>query len=109
MVSSIQKQVAGGGRSLWKLTGIGRRIKSADKEVSDHLAVWLQTGTITMALLQSNLGQLTDPGSFLWSVGLEDTFITAPWPQTGRILDEYELTGHYQHWREDIKLMAELG
>ena len=32
---------------------------------------------------------------FTWAVGIEDTFITAPHPTTGRTLDEYELTGHY--------------
>src|SRR5215218_745005 len=62
-----------------------------------------------MALLRSNLEQLTEPGNFLWCVGIEDTFITEPWPETNRTLDEYELTGHYQHWREDIDLMVELG
>ncbi len=49
------------------------------------------------------------PDAFMWSAGIEDTFIAEPWPQTGRILDEYELTGHYRRWREDIGLMAELG
>lgn len=63
-----------------------------------------------MPLLRSNLEeQLTDPNNFQWCVGIEDTFITAPWPETGRTLDEYELTGHYKHWREDIDLMGELG
>src|SRR5205085_4866994 len=46
---------------------------------------------------------------FLWATGIEDTFITAPWPATGRTLDEYELTDHYRRWREDLDLMAELG
>jgi beta-glucosidase/6-phospho-beta-glucosidase/beta-galactosidase len=41
--------------------------------------------------------------------GIEDTFITAPWPATGRILDEYALTGHYDRWAADIDLMAGLG
>lgn len=51
------------------------------------------------------------PGSteFLWATGIEDTFITAPWPATGRTLDEYELTGHYAHWEADLELMAHLG
>ena len=34
--------------------------------------------------------------SFLWATGIEDTFITDPWPATGRTLDEYELTQHYE-------------
>ena len=42
-------------------------------------------------------------------MGIEDTFITAPWPATGRSLDEYELTGHYARWEEDFRLMASLG
>jgi beta-glucosidase/6-phospho-beta-glucosidase/beta-galactosidase len=58
---------------------------------------------------RSELRRLTDPDWFLWATGIEDTFITAPWPATGRTLDEYELTGHYRRWREDLGLMAELG
>jgi beta-glucosidase len=46
---------------------------------------------------------------FWWLAGIEDTFITAPSPRTGRTLDEYELTEHYQRWREDLDLFAELG
>lgn len=49
------------------------------------------------------------PGAFWWSTGIEDTFITAPHPVTGRTLDEYELTGHYDRWRDDLGLVAELG
>ena len=62
-----------------------------------------------MALNQSEVEQLSGPDEFLWLTGIEDTFITAPWPQTGRTLDEYELTGHYDKWREDLDLMASLG
>jgi beta-glucosidase len=62
-----------------------------------------------MNLRRSNLILLRDPEFFLWAVGIEDTFITAPWPQTGRTLDEYELTQHYDRWREDLDLMAEVG
>src|SRR5205085_8168088 len=46
---------------------------------------------------------------FLWATGIEDTFITDPWPATGRTLDEYELTQHYDCWQHDIDLIAELG
>jgi hypothetical protein len=46
---------------------------------------------------------------FLWATGIEDTFITDPWPSTGRTLDEYELTQHYRFWREDLERVAELG
>lgn len=48
-------------------------------------------------------------GGFVWLTGIEDTFITAPHPQTGRTLDEYELTGHYAAYRADLALAAELG
>jgi beta-glucosidase/6-phospho-beta-glucosidase/beta-galactosidase len=44
----------------------------------------------------------------LWAGGIEDTFV----PQTRpghRALDEYELMGHYEHWREDLSLARELG
>lgn len=62
-----------------------------------------------MLLQRSNVAQFSDPGMFFWATGIEDTFITAPWPKTGRTLDEYELTGHYEQWREDIDLIAGLG
>lgn len=63
-----------------------------------------------MTLLRlSQLPRLTDPRTFVWATGIEDTFITAPWPQTGRTLDEYELTGHYDRWHADLGLMAEIG
>jgi beta-glucosidase/6-phospho-beta-glucosidase/beta-galactosidase len=52
---------------------------------------------------------LTNSDAFWWSTGIEDTFITAPHPVTGRTLDEYELTGHYERWRDDLGLVAELG
>lgn len=45
---------------------------------------------------------------FLWAAGIENTFV----PQTRpghRSLDEYELTGHYEHWREDLALARDLG
>lgn len=60
-------------------------------------------------LRQSRLHELVAPRAFLWATGIEDTFITEPWPKTGRTLDEYELTGHYERWREDIGLMREIG
>ena len=53
-----------------------------------------------------------DPGraanEFLWAVGIENTFV----PQTRaghRRLDEYELMGHYQLWKQDLDLAADLG
>jgi beta-glucosidase/6-phospho-beta-glucosidase/beta-galactosidase len=45
---------------------------------------------------------------FIWATGIEDTFV----PQTRpghRALDEYQLMGHYEHWREDLALVRELG
>ena len=62
-----------------------------------------------MLLRQSKISRLTDPRTFVWATGIEDTFITAPWPKTGRTLDEYELTGHYENWRADLGLMREIG
>jgi pectate lyase len=58
---------------------------------------------------RSALDRLLAPGAFRWATGIEDTFITAPWPGSGRSLDEYELTGHYTRWRADLALVAELG
>jgi beta-glucosidase/6-phospho-beta-glucosidase/beta-galactosidase len=55
------------------------------------------------------IARLKEPDFFCWATGIEDTFITAPHPATGRTLDEYELTGHYDRWREDLDLMASLG
>jgi len=46
---------------------------------------------------------------FIWATGIEDTFIVDPYPLTGRTLDEYELTGHYEQWQGDIDRVAELG
>jgi beta-glucosidase/6-phospho-beta-glucosidase/beta-galactosidase len=48
------------------------------------------------------------PEDFLWATGIEDTFV----PQTRpghRALDEYQLMGHYEHWREDLALVRDLG
>lgn len=58
---------------------------------------------------RSQLADLVHPNAFWWATGIEDTFITAPHPATGRTLDEYTLTGHYDRWREDLGLIAELG
>jgi beta-glucosidase len=49
-----------------------------------------------------------DSAYFVWATGIEDTFV----PQTRgafRSLDEYELMGHYEHWREDLALVRDLG
>ncbi len=50
----------------------------------------------------------TSADDFLWAAGIENTFV----PQTRpghRALDEYELMGHYEHWREDLSLAGDLG
>ncbi|MBA3684297.1 MAG: family 1 glycosylhydrolase [Planctomycetes bacterium] len=60
-------------------------------------------------LPRSQLDRVLDEDAFIWATGIEDTFITEPWPKTGRILDEYELTGHYDRWKADIDLIAGLG
>lgn len=60
-------------------------------------------------LRQSQRHRLTDSSAFVWATGIEDTFITAPWPKTSRTLDEYELTGHYERWHADLGLMREIG
>jgi beta-glucosidase len=50
----------------------------------------------------------THPTAFYWATGIEDTFV----PQTRaghRALDEYQLMGHYEHWRDDFALLGQLG
>ncbi len=58
---------------------------------------------------RAQLAQLERADAFWWATGIEDTFITAPHPATGRTLDEYELTDHYRRWAADLELMAGLG
>ena len=43
-----------------------------------------------------------------FAVGIEDTFVPQVSPGL-RPLDEYELTGHYDRWREDLDLAASSG
>ncbi|HUR99114.1 MAG TPA: family 1 glycosylhydrolase [Pyrinomonadaceae bacterium] len=45
---------------------------------------------------------------FLWAAGIENTFVPQVRPGH-RSLDEYELMGHYEHWREDLGLGRQLG
>ena len=45
---------------------------------------------------------------FRFAVGIEDTFIPQEFPGQRR-LDEYELTQHYQFWRDDLDLVAQSG
>lgn len=51
---------------------------------------------------------LADGDGFIWATGIEDTFIPHVRGRY-RALDEYELMGHYDHWREDLDLLRELG
>ena len=48
------------------------------------------------------------PGDFLWATGIEDTFVPQSRPGH-RALDEYQLMGHYDHWRGDLALLRETG
>jgi beta-glucosidase len=48
------------------------------------------------------------PYGLKFAVGIEDTFIPQTYPGR-RTLDEYELTGHYERWREDLDLAASTG
>lgn len=45
---------------------------------------------------------------WLWTVGIENTFVVGQ-ERGERPLDEYELTGHYQNWREDLDRARDLG
>jgi len=51
---------------------------------------------------------MNDSDDFYWAAGIENTFIPQERPGL-RALEEYELTQHYQLWREDIDRAAELG
>ena len=46
---------------------------------------------------------------FMWSCGIEDTFINQPYPMTSKSLDLYDLTGHYDCWKTDFDNAASLG
>ncbi len=50
----------------------------------------------------------TNGQNFLWAAGIEDSFVPQSKPGH-RPLDEYELMGHYTHWREDLGLAKDLG
>lgn len=50
----------------------------------------------------------TDANTFFWAGGIEDTFIPHALPGM-RPLEEYELTQHYEQWREDLDKAASLG
>lgn len=49
---------------------------------------------------------------FYWGVGIENTWMVQADPSKDgqrRALDELSLTGHYDRWREDLALAADLG
>jgi beta-glucosidase/6-phospho-beta-glucosidase/beta-galactosidase len=48
------------------------------------------------------------PYGLKYAVGIEDTFVPQVSPGL-RSLDEYELTGHYDNWRQDLDLAASSG
>ena len=50
-----------------------------------------------------------DGESFWWAVGIEDTFVTSPYPRTGRTFDAYALTEHDTRWASDIDGIADMG
>lgn len=54
------------------------------------------------------MGQHIDASSFVWAGGIEDTFVPHALPGM-RPLEEYELTQHYEQWREDLDKAASLG
>ena len=53
-------------------------------------------------------GKLGFADPLVWATGIEDTFIAESAPGKRR-LDEYELQQHYELWREDLDLAADVG
>jgi beta-glucosidase len=47
--------------------------------------------------------------ALVFAVGIEDTAIEAPLRHGGQRLDEYELTGHLEQWREDLARASATG
>src|SRR5579871_5683452 len=43
------------------------------------------------------------PEDFVWASGIENTFVVQA-RKGHRSLDEYELMGHYDHWKDDLRL-----
>jgi beta-glucosidase len=46
---------------------------------------------------------------FAWALGIEDTFVPQVQARSGRILDEYVLTQHDRFWREDLRMIRDIG
>ena len=59
-------------------------------------------------MLMTDLALGPRAADFIWASGVEDTFVPQVKPGH-RALDEYQLMGHYEHWREDLALARELG
>ena len=53
-----------------------------------------------MRYSRSRMDALLEPHAFEWLAGSK-TRSSPPHPKTGRMLDEYELTEHYERWHED--------
>jgi beta-glucosidase len=58
--------------------------------------------------MRTNLYESSSLRPLIWAGGFEDTFIPQSRPGL-RSLDEYELTQHYEQWREDLDRAASLG
>jgi beta-glucosidase len=52
---------------------------------------------------------LSDSEELVFAVGVEDTAIGEPLRGGGVALDEYDLTGHSQQWREDLLRARDTG
>lgn len=48
-------------------------------------------------------------GALIFAVGFEDTAIGVPLRGGGKALDEYELTGHIEQWRQDLARASATG
>lgn len=55
------------------------------------------------------VGQVFAPGTFTFVAGIEDTCVYPPQHFAMAPLDEHELTGHDEQWRDDLDLVASLG
>ncbi|GAA4144540.1 family 1 glycosylhydrolase [Leifsonia shinshuensis] len=49
------------------------------------------------------------PGEFAWAAGIEDTCVYPPEHFAMADLDEYDLTEHTEHWRDDLRAVRDLG
>jgi beta-glucosidase len=91
-----------------------RQLSDADKV--DGEPIQSRNGRPTAAgcarkgrMTDSRRPALRDAARPIWALGIEDTFVPQAATRTGRILDEYVLTGHDRHWRTDLRAIADLG